>query len=229
MTDMGDWMRHRMSVLEIAGPSALAEQTDMAEETVARVLELSQFKALQQNQRRRLAWALQVNLKKLIALADGQVPWIGDADRYLPFSVDPAASEDHRPGIAPRRGPRRSVRSIRRKGRRCLAGSAWMAGLSRTNAGMSNGAAGCPTASRNAATLMPWSSTASSSSFGMQIRGRRGPGRWWPCTCSTKLTAPPGSANSPAALRAVGRCIRGRPDTRVMPDSSRSIRNGCCA
>lgn len=101
MTDVASWMQHRMSVLEIAGPAALAEQADLAEETVARILESSEFTSLQQSQRRRLAWALQVNLKKLNALADGQIEWIEDADRYLPFSFDPAGDEDRRPRIEP--------------------------------------------------------------------------------------------------------------------------------
>jgi hypothetical protein len=90
MTLVADWMQHRMTLLEIAGPAALAEQADLAEETVAGVFDSSRFELLQQSQRRRLAWALQV---KLNALADGQVEWIDDADRYLPFSFDPAGDE----------------------------------------------------------------------------------------------------------------------------------------
>jgi len=93
MRDLTDWIHHRMGLLEIADPAALAEHADLTEETITRVFESSQFESLQQSQRRRLAWALQVNLKKLNALADGQVEWIDDADRYLPFSSDPVTSE----------------------------------------------------------------------------------------------------------------------------------------
>jgi len=101
MTDLANWMQHRMNVLEIAGPAELAEQADLAEVTVLRVVESNQYESLQQSQRRRLAWALQVNLKKLNALAGGQVEWIDDADRYLPFNFDPAGEENHRPSIEP--------------------------------------------------------------------------------------------------------------------------------
>jgi hypothetical protein len=94
MTDLTGWIQHRMSLLEISGPVALAEQADLAEETVVRVFESNQFDSLQQSQLRRLAWALQVNLRKLNALADGRVHWIDDADRYLPFSLDPALGDD---------------------------------------------------------------------------------------------------------------------------------------
>jgi hypothetical protein len=107
MTHMARWMQHRMSLLEIAGAPALAEQADLAVETVARVLESDQFESLQLSQRRRLAWALQVNLKKLNALAEGQVEWIDDTDRYLPFSFDPAGddADNSHPATGPAPSP----------------------------------------------------------------------------------------------------------------------------
>jgi len=112
MRDLTDWIHHRMGLLEIADPAALAEHADLAEETVARVFESRQFESLQQSQRRRLAWALQVNLKKLNALADGQVEWIDDADRYLPFNLDPAGEQSDGPGAHNERSPTTAVGSL---------------------------------------------------------------------------------------------------------------------
>ena len=46
MTHMADWLQHRMSLLEIAGPVDLAEHADLAEETIARVFESNEFESL---------------------------------------------------------------------------------------------------------------------------------------------------------------------------------------
>ena len=91
MSGLSHWMQHRMVLLDLAGPQVLAEQADLAEETVARLLTSDSLDSLQQSQHRRLSCgALQVSLATLTALADGRLDWIDDADRYSPFSFGPA-------------------------------------------------------------------------------------------------------------------------------------------
>jgi hypothetical protein len=81
--DVIEWIEHRMLVLEIEGARALAELADLGDETLEDLWGARTIDALTYSQSRRLAWSLQVSLRKLRRLDWGELGWIEDDDRYF--------------------------------------------------------------------------------------------------------------------------------------------------
>lgn len=82
VADLIEWVEHRVRYLEIETENRLAELAGLEADTVADFLAIGTLDVMQWSERRSLAAALRVPLKKLYRLESGEVDWIGDDELY---------------------------------------------------------------------------------------------------------------------------------------------------